>query len=212
MLRIGLTGGIGSGKSTIASLFAMRGVPIIDTDEIARSLTEPGQEAFDEIVRTFGDAILDEGRRIDRDKLRQRAFDNSGDRRLLENILHPRIRAIVQEKLAALEAPYGIVVVPLLVESGFGDLVDRVLVVDVFENIQIERTAARTGLSEPEIRKIMAAQASRAQRLQVANDVIENNADRKRLENEVERMHQWYRSLATTARQASKSGDPANSA
>ncbi|MCR4300528.1 MAG: dephospho-CoA kinase [Sulfuricaulis sp.] len=200
MLRVGLTGGIGSGKSTIAPLFAMRGVPIIDTDEIAHNLTEPGQEAFIEIVRIFGDKILDEGLRINRDKLRERVFDNADDRRRLENILHPRIRAIVREKLAALEAAYVIVVVPLLVESGFTDLVDRVLVVDTFENVQIQRTTARTGLSEPEIRKIMSAQATRAQRLQQANDVIENNADRKHLESEVERMHQWYQSLATTAR------------
>ncbi|MDH3310400.1 MAG: dephospho-CoA kinase [Gammaproteobacteria bacterium] len=200
MLRVGLTGGIGSGKSTIASLFAMRGVPIIDTDEIARNLSEPGQEAFSKIVRIFGDSILDEGRRIDRDKLRERVFDNPEDRKHLEHILHPRIRTIVREKLAALEAPYVIIVVPLLIESGFTDLVDRVLVVDAFENVQIQRTAARTGLGESEIRKIMAAQASRAQRLQLANDVIENNADRKRLESEVERMHQWYQSLASTTR------------
>jgi dephospho-CoA kinase len=198
MLRVGLTGGIGSGKSTIASLFIMRGVPVIDTDEIARSLTEPGQEAFHEIVRTFGDTILDEGRRIDRDKLRERVFDNTDDRRRLENILHPRIRTIVQEKLAALEAPYVIVVVPLLVESGFTDLVDRVLVVDTFENVQIQRTTARTGLSELEIRKIISSQATRALRLQQANDVIENNADRKHLEGEVERMHHWYQSLVAT--------------
>lgn len=200
MLRVGLTGGIGSGKSTIASLFAIRGVPIVDTDEISRSLTEPGQEAFNEIVRIFGDTILDKDRRIDRDKLRERVFENPEDRQNLENILHPRIRIKVQEKLAALETPYVIVVVPLLVESGFIDLVDRVLVVDTFEKVQIERTAARTGLSEQEIRKIMAAQASRAQRLQIANDVIENNVDRKRLESEVERMHQWYQTLATTTR------------
>lgn len=200
MLRVGLTGGIGSGKSTIASLFAMRGVPVIDTDEIARELTEPRHETFNEIIRIFGDTILDDARRIDRDKLRERVFDNPRDRQALEKILHPRIRTIVQEKLATLEAPYAIVVVPLLIESGFTDLVDRVLVVDTFENIQIERTATRTGLSEPEIRKIMAAQASRAQRLQQANDVIENNADRKHLGNEVERMHQWYQSLATTTR------------
>jgi len=200
MLRVGLTGGIGSGKSTIASLFAMRGVPIIDTDEIARSLTDPGQEAFSEIVRIFGDSIMDKDRRIDRDKLRERVFENPEDRQNLENILHPRIRIKVQEKLAALVAPYAIVVVPLLIESGFTDLVDRVLVVDTFENVQLQRTAARTGLSESEIRKIMAAQASRAQRLQLANDVIENNADRKRLETEVERVHQWYQSLATTTR------------
>lgn len=200
MLRVGLTGGIGSGKSTVASLFIMRGVPVIDTDEIARSLTEPGQDSFGEIVRVFGETILDENRRIDRNRLRERVFDNADERRLLEAILHPRIRALVRNKLAAVEAPYVIVVVPLLIESGFTDLVDRVLVVDTMENVQIQRTTTRSGLSEPEIRKIMSAQASRAQRLQLANEVIENNGDRKQLEAEVERMHQWYLSLATTTK------------
>ena len=200
MLRVGLTGGIGSGKSTIASLFLMRGVPVIDTDEIARALTEPGQESFDEIVRAFGENILDETRRIDRTRLRERVFDNADERHRLEAILHPRIRVLVREKLAAAEAPYAVVVIPLLIESGFTDLVDRILVVDVMENVQIQRTAARSGLSEPEIRKIMAAQTSRAQRLQAANEVIENNGDRRQLEAEVERMHQWYLSLATTAK------------
>lgn len=203
MLRIGLTGGIGSGKSTIASLFTMRGVPVIDTDEIARSLTEPGQECYDEIIRAFGDAILDESRRIDRNKLRERVFDSADERQRLEAVLHPRIRAIVRDKLATLEAPYVVVVVPLLIESGFVDLVDRVLVVDAPENVQIQRTTTRSGLSEPEIRKIMSAQASRAQRLQQANDVIENNGDRKQLEAEVERKHQWYLSLATTTKKTS---------
>ena len=202
MLRVGLTGGIGSGKSTIASLFTMRGVPVIDTDEIARGLTEPGQETFDEIVRVFGDSTLDENRRIDRNRLRERVFDNADERRRLETILHPRIRAIVREKLATLEAPYGIVVVPLLIESGFTDLVDRILVVDAMENVQIQRTITRSRFSEPEIRKIMSAQASRAQRLQQANDVIENNGDRKQLEAEVERKHQWYLSLAATTRKS----------
>ncbi|GAB4507269.1 MAG: dephospho-CoA kinase [Sulfuricaulis sp.] len=202
MLRVGLTGGIGSGKSTIASLFVMRGVPVIDTDEIARGLTEPGQETFDEIVRAFGGTILDESRRIDRNELRERVFDNADERRRLEMILHPRIRAIVRDKLATLETPYVIVVVPLLIESGFVDLVDRVLVVDTMENVQIQRTATRTGLSEPEIRKIMSAQISRAQRLQQANDVIENNGDRKQLEAEVERKHQWYLSLAVTTKKS----------
>lgn len=200
MLRVGLTGGIGSGKSTIASLFVMRGVPVIDTDEIARGLTEPGQETFDQIVRAFGDTILGENRRIDRDKLRERVFDNTDERRRLETILHPRIRAIVRDKLAAIEAPYGVVVVPLLIESGFSDLVDRILVVDAMENVQIQRTAARSGLREPEIRKIMSAQANRARRLQQASEVIENNGDRKHLEAEVERMHQWYLSLALTTK------------
>lgn len=204
MLRVGLTGGIGSGKSSAAALFAVRGVPVIDTDEIARALTEPGQETFDEIVRAFGDAILDRNRRIDRQRLRAHVFDDADERRRLEAILHPRIRAKVLEKLAAIEAPYSIIVVPLLVESGFTDIVDRVLVVDAPENVQIQRTAARSGLSEPEIRKIMSAQASGALRLQRADDVIENSGGRKQLEAEVERKHQWYLSLAATTKMSDK--------
>jgi len=200
MLRIGLTGGIGSGKSAVASLLMTRGIPIIDTDEIAHRLTEPGQPAFDEIVRIFGQDMLDANRRIDRNKLRERVFENAGERQRLEAILHPRIREMVREKLEVLRAPYCILVVPLLIESGFIDLVDRVLVVDASEGMQIQRTAARSGLTEPEIRKIMAAQVSRAQRLQRADDVIDNNGDRKHLEKEVERLHQWYLSLAATAR------------
>jgi dephospho-CoA kinase len=200
MLRIGLTGGIGSGKSAVASLLMTRGIPIIDTDEIAHRLTKPGQPAFDEIVRNFGQDILDANRRIDRDKLRERVFENAGERQRLEAILHPRIREMVREKLEALHAPYCILVVPLLIESGFIDLVDRVLVVDASEGVQIQRTVARSGLTEAEIRKIMAAQASRAQRLQKADDVIDNNGDRKHLETEVERLHQWYLSLAATVK------------
>ncbi len=197
ILRIGLTGGIGSGKSTVAALLTTRGVPVIDTDEIAHRLTEPGQTAFDEIVRAFGEEVLDSSRWIDRNKLRERVFENAAERQRLEAILHPRIRGMVREKLDALHEPYCVVVVPLLIESGFTDLVDRVLVVDTPEAVQIQRTAARSGLTEPEIRKILSAQATRAQRLQMADDVIENNADRKHLEKEVERLHQWYLSLAT---------------
>ncbi len=200
MLRIGLTGGIGSGKSAAALLFSARGAPIIDTDEIARTLVEPGQPAYDEIIKSFGEAILDGNRRIDRDKLRERVFDNTTERQRLEAILHPRIREVVRAKIADLDSPYCIVVVPLLIESGFDDLVDRVLVVDTSETLQIQRTVTRSGLTEPEIRKIMSAQATRAQRLQRADDVIENNADRKHLEKEVGRLHHWYLSLATTIR------------
>jgi dephospho-CoA kinase len=200
MLRIGLTGGIGSGKSAVASLLMTRGIPIIDTDEIAHRLTEPGQPAFDEIVRVFGQDILDANRRIDRNKLRERVFENAGERQRLEVILHPRIREVVREKLEVLHAPYCILVVPLLIESGFIDLVDRVLVVDASEGVQIQRTVARSGLTEAEIRKIMTAQVSRAQRLQKADDVIDNNGDRKHLETEVERLHQWYLSLAATVK------------
>jgi dephospho-CoA kinase len=198
MLRVGLTGGIGSGKSTVASLLAMRGVPVIDTDEIARRLTEPGEGAHDEIIRSFGKAILDENKKIDRDKLREQVFENINERHRLEAILHPRIREAIGRKLPELDSPYCIIVVPLLVESGFIDLIDRVLVVDVSESTQIQRTMARSGLNEVEIRKIISAQATRAQRLQKADDVIDNNGDRKRLEAEVERLHQWYLALAMT--------------
>jgi dephospho-CoA kinase len=200
MLRIGLTGGIGSGKSAAALLFSARGAPVIDTDEIAHALVEPGQPAYDEIVKSFGEDILDGNRRINRDRLRERVFENASERRRLEAILHPRIREVVRAKIADLDSPYCIVVVPLLIESGFDDLVDRILVVDAGENLQIQRTVTRSGLSEPEVRKIMSAQATRAQRLQRADDVIDNNADRTRLEKEVERLHHWYLSLATTIR------------
>ena len=198
MLRIGLTGGIGSGKSTAAKFFVMRGVPVIDTDEIARQLTEPGQAPFDEILRHFGPDILDKNRRINREILRERVFDHAHERKHLETILHPAIRAAVNAKLATLNAPYCLIVVPLLIETDFADLVERILVIDSSEALQIQRTQLRNRLSEAEIRKIMAAQADRAQRLQKAHDVIENNADRKQLETEVERMHQWYLSLAAT--------------
>jgi len=200
MLRIGLTGGIGSGKSAAALLFSARGAPVIDTDEIARALVEPGQPAYDEIVKIFGEDIVDGNRRINRDRLRERVFENTTERKRLEAILHPRIREVVRTKIADIESPYCIVVVPLLIESGFDDLVDRILVVDASENLQIQRTVTRSGLSEPDIRKIMSAQATRAQRLQRADDVIDNNADRKQLEKEVERLHHWYLSLATTIR------------
>jgi dephospho-CoA kinase len=200
MLRIGLTGGIGSGKSSVAALLTTRGVPVIDTDEIAHRLTEPGRPEFDEIVRVFGQNILDLSHKIDRNKLRERVFENSDERRQLEAILHPRIREVVREKLQELHAPYCVIVVPLLFESGFLDLVDRVLVADVSESAQIQRTAARSGLTEAEIRKIMATQVNRAQRLQRADDVIDNNGDRRHLEKEVERLHQWYLSLAATTK------------
>lgn len=196
MLRIGLTGGIGSGKSTVAALFARRGAPIIDTDEIAHRLAEPGAGAYDAIVAAFGDGILDAGRRVDRRQLRVRVFNDPEERKRLEAILHPRTREEVQRRIAAFDAPYCIVVVPLLVESGFDTLIDRILVVDAPEALQVARATARSGLSAAEVRAIMAAQASRAERLKKADDVIVNDADLAQLEREVERLRALYRSLA----------------
>ena len=196
MLRVGLTGGIGSGKSTVAALFAALGTPVIDTDEIAHALAEPGQPAYNEIVRVFGEFILDVARRIDRKKLRERVFANPTERIQLEAILHPRIRDAVHSQLNQLHLPYCILVVPLLIEAGFGDLVDRVLVVDADEAQQIQRTMQRSGLSAAEVHAIMTAQSNRRERLQRADDVIENCADATHLAQQVAQWHAQYLSLA----------------
>lgn len=196
MLRIGLTGGIGSGKSTVAALFARRGAPVVDTDEIAHRLAEPGTDAYSAIVAAFGNDILDAARRIDRKRLRGRVFNDPRERKRLEAILHPRIREEVRRRLAELDAPYCVVVVPLLLESGFDKIIDRILVVDAPETLQVARTTARSELTEPEVRAVMAAQASRAERLEKADDVILNDADPAHLEREVARVHALYLSLA----------------
>jgi dephospho-CoA kinase len=195
MLRIGLTGGIGSGKSTVAQFFAARHVPVIDTDDISRELVVPGAPAFTEIASVFGADTLDSDGAIDRAKLRARVFANANERKRLEAILHPRIRAAVASRLDRLTAAYAIIAVPLLFETGFVDLVDRALVVDCSEALQIRRTVARSGLGEAQIRAIMATQATRAERLARAHDVIENNDDLSALERRVEELHQRYLTL-----------------
>ena len=198
-LRVGLTGGIGSGKSTVAMLFARHGVPVIDTDEIARTLAAPGEPAHREIVSAFGREVLDSTGGIDRTRLRQTVFGNPPERRRLEAILHPRIRTEVTTRAKALRAAYCLVVVPLLIEAGFTDLVSRVLVVDADENLRLERAKARGSLSEAEIRNIMASQLDRQERLQKADDVITNNSDLAHLEREVARLHGTYLALASVA-------------
>ncbi|HEX7045630.1 MAG TPA: dephospho-CoA kinase [Burkholderiales bacterium] len=200
MLRIGLTGGIGSGKSTVAELFARRGVPVVDTDVIAREVVAPGQPAIAEIERAFGREVLDAAGRLDRAALRRRVFDDPAARARLEAILHPRIRAEVERRLAALEAPYCLVVVPLLVETNFVDLIDRVLVVDADEALQIARTSTRDAVTPEAVERVMAAQASRAERLARADDVIRNDGTLSELEREVERLHARYLALAAAAR------------
>lgn len=196
MLGIGLTGGIGSGKSTVAELFARRGVPVIDTDVIARELVAPGQPALAEIVHDFGNELLNAHGQLDRAQLRQRVFEDPAARRRLESILHPRIRAAVQERVAALDAPYCLIVVPLLVETKFDELVDRVLVVDLDEEVQRERVSRRDGVSIDAVGRIMAAQASRSVRLAQADDVISNNGNVDDLERAVDRLHAQYLALA----------------
>lgn len=199
MLRVGLTGGIGSGKSTVATLFTRHGAPVIDTDEIARTLAAPGEPAHREIVSAFGREVLSATGEIDRARLRKIVFGDADERRHLEAILHPRIRIEVTARITASRAAYCLVVAPLLIEASFTDLVDRVLVIDADDSLRLERTKARSGLSKTEIQGIMSSQLGRQERLRRANDVITNNSDIAHLEREVARLHGTYLALASAA-------------
>lgn len=192
MLVVGLTGGIGSGKTAVSDRFAHYGVPVIDTDLIARELVEPGQPALAEIAAEFGPECLDNEGRLNRAHLRQRVFADEADRRRLEAILHPRIRAVARERIAALTTPYCLLVIPLLAETGMTNLVDRVLVVDVSEAEQIRRVMARDQIDETQAQRILVAQASRSQRLALADEVVENSGDFASLEQQIADLHQHY--------------------
>lgn len=196
MLAVGLTGGIGSGKSRVSDAFARLGVPVIDTDIIARELVAPGQPALDEIRAAFGDAVFTAEGELDRRALRQRIFSQPDQRRKLEAILHPRIRAEVRRQIAALSAPWVLIVIPLLLESGQGDLVQRVLVVDAPVELQRARTTQRDRISEEEVDRILAAQLSREQRLAAADDVIVNDGSLADLQQQVEKHYHFYNRLA----------------
>lgn len=196
MLVIGLTGGIGSGKTAVSDAFARRSVPVIDTDVLAREVVRPGQPAVAKIVDAFGPACLDADGSLDRSYLRRHIFAEPTLRKRLEAIVHPRIRQAMQARIAGLTAPYCIVVVPLLTETGMADLFARILVVDVPEAIQIQRVMVRDKVDENHARRILAAQASRDQRLELADDVITNNASFDALKQKVEALHRYYLNLA----------------
>ncbi len=196
MLRIGLTGGIGSGKSTVAAMFAHRAVPVIDADEISRELVTPGTSAYREIVASFGPDILTPDGTLDRARLRALIFDNDELRKRLETILHPRVRAEIARRVQDLQGPYCVIVVPLLIEAGQQELVDRLLVVDATEELQIERVRARSHLPEAQTRKIIDTQLPREARIGCADDVIVNDSDLQVLEGRVETLHQRYLALA----------------
>ena len=200
MLRIGLTGGIGSGKSTVAALFAAKGAPVIDTDEIARDAVRIDSPAYAAIIDAFGKAILDEQAAIDRARLRERVFSDPGARRRLEVILHPRIHAEVETQLARLNAPYCVLVVPLLIETDFHKLVDRILVVDADEASQIARTVARSGLPRTTVEAILAAQTDRATRRARADDLITNSGEVSELASQVDALHDRYLALSLSQR------------
>ena len=195
-LRIGLTGGIASGKSTVADLFAAAGVPIIDTDVIAREVVEPGQPALEEIRAAFGNDVIAEDGRLDRAAMRKLVFSDHDARRRLEAILHPRIGAATIEQANAAGGAYQLIVVPLLTESALKDAMDRILVVDCSEETQLERLLARDAESSEQARRILAAQASREERLAIADDVITNDASLDELRTAVDELHRQYLDLA----------------
>jgi dephospho-CoA kinase len=197
-LRIGLTGGIASGKSTVADMFADLGVPVIDTDLIARDVVAPGQPALQEIRKAFGAGVIAEDGSLDRPAMRTLVFGDDGARQRLEAILHPRIGAATRKQADAAGGPYQVIVVPLLLESSLRAFVDRVLVVDCEEETQIARLLSRDAESESQARRILAAQASRAERLAIADDVIANEGDLDDTREQVRRLHRRYLDEAAT--------------
>jgi len=195
-LRIGLTGGIASGKSTVADMFAELGVPIIDTDIIAHELVQPGQPALDEIRRRFGDEVIDANGELDRTAMRKRVFSDEGARLDLEAILHPRIGAETRRQVDAAPGPYQLIVVPLLVGSPLAQFVDRVLVVDCDEELQVKRLLARDAETVEQARRILSAQASREARLAIADDVISNDQGLDETRRHVRDLDETFRQLA----------------
>jgi len=191
-LRIGLTGGIASGKSTVADMFADLGVPVIDTDVIARDVVARGEPALAEIREAFGPDVIAADGTLDRAAMRNLVFGDNAARRRLEAILHPKIGKAAREQADAAGGEYQIIVVPLLVESPLRGFVDRVLVVDCDEETQVARLLARDAESETQARRILAAQSSRDERLAIADDIVANDGDFDETREQVLTLHRYY--------------------
>ena len=196
MLKVGLTGGIGSGKTAASDYFASLGVPVIDTDIIARTLVQPDSPALQRILDEFGKHLLNEKGQLDRAKLAQYIFNDATKRRRLEAILHPLITQQMQQQLAALTATeqpsYVIIVIPLLLETGMQTLVDRILVIDADENTRIKRVQDRDQRSQQDIKAIIQNQINRESRLQQADDILNNNGNLQDLYTRIDHLHKQY--------------------
>ena len=196
-LVVGLTGGIGSGKSAAAEEFALLGATVVDTDAISHELTGPGGAAIDEIRRQFGGAFIDAGGAMNRKRMRDLVFSDPEEKQRLEALLHPMIRAESARRISAATGPYAVHVVPLLIESpDHRARVGRVLVVDCPEELQISRVRQRSALPEAEVRRIMASQVQRDKRLAAADDVIDNSGPVSALQQQVRKLHETYLRLA----------------
>lgn len=200
VFRVGLTGGIASGKSTAAKFFGALGVPILDSDQVAREVVEPGQPPLERLVERFGRGILTADGHLNRPALRDIVFADPKARADLENLTHPAIGAALEARSAVAGGPYQILVIPLLVEKNLGSHVDRVLVVDCGEELQLRRLHARDGSTRTQAQAIIAAQASRAVRLKAADDVIRNDADMSAVQVQVSALHARYLELARSTR------------
>jgi dephospho-CoA kinase len=200
VFRVGLTGGIASGKSTAAKFFGALGVPILDSDQVAREVVEPGQPPLERLVERFGRGILTPDGHLDRPALRDIVFSDPKARADLENLTHPAIGAALEARSAAAGGPYQILVIPLLVEKSLGAHVDRVLVVDCEEELQIRRLHARDGSTRVQAQAILNAQVSRNARLKAADDVIKNDADMSAVQNQVAALHARYLEFARAPR------------
>jgi len=197
---VGLTGGIASGKSSAAALFAELGAAVVDTDAIAHELTRPGTAAMVEIRRAFGPSFVAADGSLERAKMRRLVFNDPDAKAKLEGILHPLIREQARARIVAAQQPYVIVVVPLLIETGaYRDLIQRVLVIDCSEEQQVARAMQRSQLQEREVRAILAAQLPRAERLKGADDVIDNDGGIEELRKQIQKLHANYLALAKTA-------------
>ncbi len=196
MFTVVMTGGIASGKTSASDIFASHGVPILDTDLSARAVVEPGQPALDEIEARFGSDVITASGELNRAALREIIFDHPEKRRELEAILHPKIRAHINQQKDQLDAPYCIIVVPLFLESGRGYETDKLLVIDVPIEVQRERLAQRDGTTPEQIEQILNSQATRDERLSAADDVIDNTASPDALAARVAELHQQYLSQA----------------
>ncbi|QYJ75769.1 dephospho-CoA kinase [Shewanella sp. FJAT-52076] len=195
---LGLTGGIGSGKTTVANLFHEHGIGLVDADVIAREVVEPGSAGLKAIEEHFGSGILKADGSLDRAKLREQIFTEESERMWLNNLLHPMIRQTMLLSAINADSDYVILVVPLLFENGLDSLVDRTLVVDISPDLQIQRTAERDNVSEAQIANIIASQISREERLQKADDIIDNRGEIADLREQVNRLHQFYLTLAAS--------------
>lgn len=194
---VGLTGGIGSGKSTVGKLFARLGVPVISADEIAHELLTHNHAVYQAVSNRFGDSLLDTEQQIDRRKLRNMIFSNPAEKQWLEDLMHPLIKQEIIQHVKNFVYPYCVVEIPLLLEVGWQDLVDRILTIDCSEELQMQRATSRDGNVDPNIAAIIATQITRKERKAASNDVVENSGDLNHLSKRVEDLHHHYLELAT---------------